>query len=202
MDAGRGFPQQTVQQQGGGQEKEGGQCAHRHAPDVPVAAAGEIRESVASAAAARYSRTAAASGAGGGKRCRFPRAGGQGQDKTWAGKAGGQCCACGFLAFFRPWPGRQSAKNRLPAQGEGRCHPFLSAFIPRFQRISRKGGTRRMAQIPSWHMAGRPLCLLAGLFRGRQPSRPLSAGRRVLRILCLQEGQQSPGACECCRLSS
>ena len=53
MDAGRGFPQQTVQQQGGGQEKEGGQCAHRHAPDAPVAAAGEIGESVASAAAAR-----------------------------------------------------------------------------------------------------------------------------------------------------
>ena len=53
MDAGRGFPQQSVQQQGGGQEKEGGQCAHRPAPDAPVAAAGEIGESVASAAAAR-----------------------------------------------------------------------------------------------------------------------------------------------------
>lgn len=41
-------------------------------------------------------------------------------------------------------------------------HPFLSAAIPRVQHISRKGGTRRMAQIPSWHMSGRPLCLLAG----------------------------------------
>lgn len=57
-------------------------------------------------------------------------------------------------------------------------HPAPSAYFP-------EGGTSRMAHIPSWHMAGRPLCLLAGLFRGRQLFRPLSAERRVLRFLCL-----------------
>ena len=55
MDTGRGLTEQTVQQQGGGQEEQGGQHAHRHAS---VVAAGRGLSAAAGQAAVREGRQA------------------------------------------------------------------------------------------------------------------------------------------------
>lgn len=96
----------------------------------------------------------------------FPHAGGRGQGKTWAGKAAGQCCAYGFLAFVRRWPGRQSAKNRLPAQGgKGLSRPCLSS-VPCFHRIP-GGGCQAGGTGPVTGNTETGLCLFPGASRRR-----------------------------------
>ena len=122
-------------------------------------------------------------GTGHGDEERRSHAGGQEQGKTWAGKAVGQCCACGFLAFFRPWPGRQSAKNRLPVQEEGRLSGTGRGAVTRFHRISRGGDDGRRL-----HPCFRGCLVNGSIFPAADPwgrpqaaasVRPFSAGNPV-----------------------
>ena len=122
-------------------------------------------------------------GTGHGDEERLPRVEGQGQGKTRAGKAVGQCWACGFLAVCRTWPGRQSAKNRLPVQEEGRLFRRWPGAITRFHRISKGGDDGRRL-----HPCFRGCLVNGSIFPAADPwgcpqaaasVRPFSAGNPV-----------------------
>lgn len=143
---------------------------------------------------------------GTGDREGLSHAGGRGQGRTWAGKAAGQYCACGFLAFVRRWPGRQSAKNRLPVQG-GRACPGLACLSSRTVIASPGGGCQADGTGPvTGNTAGRSVPVSGGASRRRQASARLDpAGRPVGDIYIIlillakikKMGKIEKKACQC-----